>query len=57
VVKTSGSSSTKDQGHDNVKFSFKLCGDEGFDGYFSTILTSGRSGVDCGKHAKGWNPV
>jgi hypothetical protein len=38
-------------------FSFKLCGDVGFHSYLSTLLTSGRSEVDNGKHAKGWNLV
>jgi hypothetical protein len=35
------------------QFSFMLCGDVGFHGYFSTLLTSGRSDIDYGKHAKG----
>jgi hypothetical protein len=38
VVKTYGSFSAKDQGHINAQFSFKLCGDVGFHGYFSTFL-------------------
>jgi hypothetical protein len=29
----------------------------GFHSYLSTRLTSGRSEVDNGKHAKGWNSV
>ena len=53
VVKTYGSSGAKDQGHINARFSFKLCGDVGFHGYFSTLLTSGRSYIDYGKHSKG----
>jgi hypothetical protein len=57
VVKTYGSSGSEDQGHINAQFSFKLCGDVGFHGYFSTLLISGRSEVDNGKHDKGWNSV
>ena len=53
MVKTYGSSGAKDQGHINAQFSFKLCGDVEFYGYFSTLLTSGRSDIDYGKHAKG----
>jgi hypothetical protein len=53
VVKTYGSSGAKGQGHINAQFSFKLCGDVGFHGYFSTLLTFGRSDIDYGKHAKG----
>jgi hypothetical protein len=29
----------------------------GFHSYLSILLTSGRSEVDNGKHAKGWNSV
>jgi hypothetical protein len=29
----------------------------GFHSYLSTLLTSGRSEIDNGKHAKGWNSV
>jgi hypothetical protein len=43
--------------HINAQFSFKLCGDVGFHGYFSTLLISGRSDIDYGKHAKGWNTI
>jgi hypothetical protein len=57
VVNIYGSSGSEDQGHLNVYFSFKLCGDVGFHSYLSTLLTSGRSEVDNGKHAKGWNLV
>jgi hypothetical protein len=57
VVKTYGSSGAKDQGHINAQFHFKLCGDVGFHSYLSTLLTSGRSEVDNGKHANGWNLV
>jgi hypothetical protein len=53
VVKTYGSSGAKDQGYINAQFSFKLCGDMGFHGYFSTLLTFGRSDIDYGKHVKG----
>jgi hypothetical protein len=53
VIKTYGSSSAKDQGHINAQFSFKLCGDVGFHGYFSTLLTSGRSDIGYGKHVMG----
>jgi hypothetical protein len=53
VVKTYGSSGAKDQGHINAQFSFKLCGDVRFHGYFSTLLTSGRSDIGYGKHAMG----
>jgi hypothetical protein len=53
VVKTYGSSGAKDQGHINAQFSFKLCADMGFHGYFSTLLTSGRSDIGYGKHAMG----
>ena len=52
MVKTYGSSGAKDQGHINAQFSFKLCGDVRFHGYFST-LTSARSDIDYGKHTKG----
>jgi hypothetical protein len=52
VVKNYGSSGAKDQGQINAQFSFKLCGDVVFHGYFSTILTSGKSEIDCGKHTK-----
>jgi hypothetical protein len=57
VVKTYGSSGAKDQGHINAQFSFKLCGDVGFHGYFCTLLISGRLDIDYGKHAKGWNTM
>jgi hypothetical protein len=57
MIKTYGSSGAKDQGHINAQFSFKLCGDVGFHGYLSILLTFGRSEVDNGKHAKGWNSV
>jgi hypothetical protein len=57
VVKTYESSGSEDQGHVNVYFSFELCCDVGFHSYVSTLLTSGRSEVDNGKHAKGWNLV
>jgi hypothetical protein len=57
VVKTYDSSGSEDQGHVNVLFSFKLCCDVGFHSYLSTLLTSSRSEVDNGKHAKWWNSV
>ena len=57
VVKTYGSSGAKGQGHINAQFSFKLYGDVGFDGYFSTLLTSGISEIDYGKQVKGWNQM
>jgi hypothetical protein len=52
VVKTYDSSGSEDQGHVNVQLHFKLCGDVGFHSYLSTLLTSGRSEVDNGKHAR-----
>jgi hypothetical protein len=57
VVKTYDSSGSEDQAHVNVQLHFKLCGDVGFHSYLSTLLTSGRSEVDNGKHANGWNSV
>jgi hypothetical protein len=57
VVKTYDHSGSEDQGHVNVQSSFKLYGDVGFHSYLSTLLTSGRSEVDNGKHAKWWNSV
>ena len=57
MVKTYGSSGSEDQEYVNVQFSYKLCGDVGFHSYLSTLLTSGRSEVDNGKHAKWWNSV
>jgi hypothetical protein len=52
VVKTYDSSGSEDQGQNNAQFSFMLCGDVGFHVYFSTLLTSGISEIDCGKHTK-----
>ena len=57
VVRTYGSSSAKDQGLNIAQFSFKLYGDVGFHGYFSTLLTSGISEIDYGKQVKGWNQM
>jgi hypothetical protein len=48
-------SRTKNMLMSNLATSF--CGDVGFHSYLSTLLTSSRSEVDNGKHAKGWNSV
>jgi hypothetical protein len=53
MVKTYGFSGAENQGQINAQFSFKLRDDVGFHGYFSTLLTSGRSEVDNVSMPKG----